>query len=43
MLSDLEHKTVLGVSDLKGVENGGESTIELHVHDGTNDLGNSSY
>ena len=43
MLSDLEHETVLSAVDLEGVENGGESTIELHVDDGTNDLGNSSY
>jgi hypothetical protein len=43
MLSDLEHKTVLSVSDLESVEDGRECTIELHVDDGTNDLGNSSY
>ena len=42
MLSDLEHETVLSISDLKSVENGGKSTIELDVDDGTNDLRNSS-
>jgi hypothetical protein len=38
VLSDLEHKTVLSSVDLKGVENGGELTVELDVDDGTDDL-----
>ena len=43
MLSDLEHKTVLSVSDLESVEDGRQLAIELHVDDGTDHLGNSSY
>ena len=42
VLSDLEHEAVLGALDLESVEDGRESAIELHVHDGTDDLRNSS-
>ena len=40
MLGHFEHETVLGALDLKGVENGREFAFELHVHDGTDHLGN---
>jgi hypothetical protein len=42
MLGNLEHESVLGSLDLKGVENGGELAGELHIDDGTNDLGDFS-
>jgi hypothetical protein len=42
VLGDLEDETVLGVGHFEGVENGREGSIELHVDDGTDDLGNSS-
>lgn len=40
MLGNFEHKTVLGALDFERVENGREFAFELHVNDGTNDLGN---
>ncbi len=42
MLGDLEDETVLSALNLKGVKNGGDLTIELHVDDGTDDLRNST-
>jgi hypothetical protein len=42
MLGNLEDETVLSSFDLKGVQNGGELTVELDIDDGTNNLGNSS-
>jgi hypothetical protein len=43
MLGDLEHESVFSSVDLKSVENWGQSTLELHVHDGTNNLRNLSF
>ena len=40
MLGDLEHETVLGSLHLERVENGGQFAFELHIDDGTDDLGN---
>ena len=40
MLGDLKDETVLSPLDLKSIQNGGKSTIELNVDDGTNDLRN---
>lgn len=40
VLSDLEHESVGDTLDFKSVENWGKSSLELHVDDGTNDLGN---
>lgn len=42
VLSDLEHESVLHTLDFKSVENRRESTLELHVDDGTNNLRNLS-
>jgi hypothetical protein len=42
VLSDLEHESVLHTLDFKSVENWRESTLELHVDDGTNNLRNLS-
>jgi len=42
MLSDLEDESVLDTLNFKGVKNWGKLTFELHVDDGTNDLGNLS-
>ena len=39
MLGDLEDETVLGALDLEGVVDRREFSIELHVDDGTDDLG----
>jgi hypothetical protein len=38
MLGDLEHESVLDSLNFEGVENGGQGALELHVHDGTDDL-----
>ena len=40
MLGDLKDKPVIGTLDLEGIENWRKVTLELHVDDGTNDLGN---
>ena len=42
MLGDLEDEAVLGALNLKSVENGRKFTLELHIDDGTNNLGNLS-
>lgn len=42
MLGDLENESVASALDLKRIENGRKLAGELHVHDGTNDLGNFS-
>ena len=42
MLGDLEHKAVLSALNLEGVENRRKGSFELHVHDGTDDLGDLS-
>lgn len=43
MLGDLEHESVFSSVDLKGVENWGQLSLELHVDDGTNNLRNLSF
>jgi len=43
MLGDLEDETVLSAFNLKSVEDGRQLAIKLHVDDGTDHLGNSSY
>ena len=40
MLGNFEDQTVLGTLDLKRIENRGQVALELHIDDGTNDLGN---
>ena len=40
VLGDLEHESVLDTLDFKSVENWWESSLELHVDDGTNNLRN---
>mmetsp|Transcript_32120 Transcript_32120/g.39833 ORF Transcript_32120/g.39833 Transcript_32120/m.39833 type:complete len:335 (-) Transcript_32120:156-1160(-) len=40
VLGDFEDETVLGALDLKGVENRRKLTLELHIDDGANNLGN---
>ena len=42
VLSDLEDEAVLGALNFQGVHNGREFALELHVDDGTDDLGNLS-
>lgn len=43
MLGNLKDESVLGSLDLEGVEDRGKLSLELHVHDGTNNLGHFSY
>jgi hypothetical protein len=38
MLGDLEHESVIAILYLKGIENWGKISLELHIHNGTNDL-----
>ena len=42
MLGDLKDETVIGFLNLKSVENGREFAFELHIDDGTDNLGNLS-
>lgn len=42
MLSDLEDESVLDTFNFESVKNWGKLTFELHVDDGTNNLGNLS-
>lgn len=42
MLSDLEDESVLDTLNFESVENWGKLTFELHVDDGTNNLGDLS-
>jgi hypothetical protein len=42
MLGDLENESVLNSLDFKGIENWGKVSFELHVNDGTDNLGNST-
>ena len=40
MLGDFKDESVFNSINLKGVKNWGQLALELHVDDGTNDLGN---
>lgn len=40
MLGDLEHQSVVDALDFKGVKNWWKVSFELHVNDGTDNLGN---
>lgn len=40
MLGDLKNKSVRAILNLEGVENRRELSFELHIDDGTNNLGN---
>ena len=40
MLGDLENKSVGAILNLKGIQNWGKLALELHIDDGTNNLGN---
>ena len=42
MLRDFEHQTVVAVSGFDRVQNRGQMAFELHVDDGTDDLGNAA-
>lgn len=42
MLGNFEHESVRGSLDLEGVENRREVAVELHVDDGSDDLGDSA-
>ena len=42
MLGNFEHESVAGSLHLKGIENWGKLSAELHIHDGTNHLGDLS-
>mmetsp|Transcript_16102 Transcript_16102/g.35688 ORF Transcript_16102/g.35688 Transcript_16102/m.35688 type:complete len:366 (+) Transcript_16102:789-1886(+) len=44
MLGHLQHEAgvALGHGHLKGVEDGGQGSIELHIHHGTDDLGDNT-
>ena len=42
MLGNFKYKSVAYSLNLKGIENRREVTLKLHIHDGTNDLGDSS-
>jgi hypothetical protein len=43
MLGNFQNQSVLDSLYLKSIENWWESAFELHIDDGTNDLGNFSY
>ena len=43
VLGDFEHQSVFDILHLEGVENRGQRSLELHVHDGTNNLRNLSF
>jgi len=43
VLGDFEHQSVFDILHLEGVENWGQRSLELHVHDGTNNLRNLSF
>ena len=42
VLGDLENETVTSALHLESIENGGKFTLELHVDDSTDNLGNLS-
>ena len=42
VLGDLEDETVLGTLDFESIHDGRQFAFELHVDDGSNDLGNLS-
>jgi hypothetical protein len=38
VLGNFQNQSVLDAFDLQGVEDGGDFALELHVHDGSDDL-----